>query len=632
MADDYNISYSYQTGTGPVPQPAGTPVTATDNSLYAVADCARVDTQNGGTLLIDRHSSKQLIVAPEVSLALHSCRTFRTLQGHVEVLTSTIPQLAGQQADVIKVLEMIRDAGLMTPADSVCERLCPPELPPATNLPPTRAFIITCDRPDAVQRLLQSMLHTGKLSHHEQLFLVDDSRDPQNAASNREASASFNLTSPRNIQYVGAGEQQQLLDALVAELPQHEQGIRFLIDRQRWAEHKSYGLARTVCLLLSVGNRAIVMDDDVICAAVESPYKREGLTFDSAKREVEFYTSEQDILARTKKADFDPLTGHAQCLGLSLAQAINKLGIEKLQQQDLQDANAAYLDLWHADSPVLITQSGTLGDPGTPDTSWIYSTDPASAQRLLATAGGLEAALKNRHYWMGQPRPTFSKLAVISQVTGLDNSHLLPPYFPVFRGEDYLFGAMVEYLHPQAAILDYAWSVPHFPLETRTGSADNPPATGKGSINLSKYVTDHTLYQQGISAQTRLQGLALRVKELAETSDRDLLTLYRSEVAEAQGAKLKGLTAKLREAPPKPETWHTYLEQSRAGISTAMQAVANLRDIPGIPDSYQEQQAILEEFRAYASEFAAALEGWPAIRTAAQNIANDMLAAGALAP
>ena len=108
MADDYNISYSYQTGSGtPAPQPTGTPVTSpdtrADTALYAFADCERVDMQNGGTLLIHKHSDNQMIVAPEVSIALHSCRTFRTLQQHVDILTTTIPQLAGQQADVANV-------------------------------------------------------------------------------------------------------------------------------------------------------------------------------------------------------------------------------------------------------------------------------------------------------------------------------------------------------------------------------------------------------------------------------------------------------------------------------------------------------------------------------------------------
>ncbi|RLA51283.1 MAG: hypothetical protein DRQ98_11720, partial [Gammaproteobacteria bacterium] len=236
-----------------------------------------------------------------------------------------------------------------------------------------------------------------------------------------------------------------------------------------------------------------------------------------------------------------------------------------------------------------------------------------------------------RHYWMGQPRPLFTKMSVISQVTGLDNSHILPPYFPVFRGEDYLFGAMVEYLHPQAAVLEYDWCVPHFPLEARRGGTDNKPATGKGGINLSKYVTDHTLYEPGISAQTRLNSLTVLIRELAETSDQGLLTLYRTEVAEEQGRQLKALTAKLQDGTPRPQAWQAYLQQSQAGVNEAMQSVARLKDIPSIPDTYEEQ-TILDEFRDSAGEFAVALEGWAAIREAAKGITDEMLATDVFIP
>ena len=198
-------------------QPEGQRPHSTDDTLYAIADCERVDLQNGGVLLIHRHSDQQMIVAREVSVALHSCRTFRTLQGHADLLATTIPQLAGQQADVLNVLEMVRDNGLLTSAESVCERLCPPGTPAAANLPPTRVFIVTCDRPPAVQRLLESMLHAGNLSRHEHLFLVDDSRDSQNAVQNREAVAQFNLTSARSPSSSMPGSRRVTLPVMVAD-------------------------------------------------------------------------------------------------------------------------------------------------------------------------------------------------------------------------------------------------------------------------------------------------------------------------------------------------------------------------------------------------------------------------------
>jgi hypothetical protein len=296
MADDYNISYSYQTGTPqPSAPPASQPSPSSETDLIAFTNCERVDMGSGGVLLMNRDNGKQIIVAPEVATALTYCTTFKRLQEHAQALVNTIPQLQGQLTDVTNVLNMVNDAGLMLQAQSICDRL-EPESAPVAELAPTRVCIITCDRPAAVQRLLDSMLKAGNLSRHDELFLVDDSRDAGNSEQNRELVANFNLTSPKNMRYVGAAAQQTLLDGLIQAHPDQQEAIRFLIDRQRWSEQKSYGLARTICLLLSVGYRCIVLDDDVLCFNVAPPIKQSGLTFDGGDgRELACYASEQAL-------------------------------------------------------------------------------------------------------------------------------------------------------------------------------------------------------------------------------------------------------------------------------------------------------------------------------------------------
>lgn len=606
------------------------PQTSNSTPLYAFAECEAIDTSNGGVLLLNKHSDAQLLVGGAVAHSMQMCRVFRTLDQHVEVLTSSIPELAGQQQDVMGVLQMLLDAGLLVSASSVCERLNA-EVAAPVDLPPTRVFIVTCDRPAAVKRLLESMLHAGNLTRHEELFLIDDSRDPANAELNRAAAADFNFTCPRNMNYVGASEAKLLLNKLVAQLPAHEQGIRFLIDRERWGEQKSYGLARNLCLLLSIDCRAIVLDDDVICAAVESPHKGAGLQFGERPREIDFYSSQQDILSRTKRADFDPLSGHALCLGLNIGQAIVKLSGNSLTEAQLEGASSAYLSQWNAQSQVLVTQSGTLGDPGTPSTEWVYTISSGSSARLAQSAGGVQGALVNRQYWMGQPRPMFTKMAAVSQMTGLDNSQLLPPYFPVFRSEDYLFSAMVEHIHPQSAVLEYDWSVPHFPLDERSGDSDPAPLDGKGEINASKYITDRTRYEPAISPETRLCGLAQIAQELSETSSEGLLILFRKEVAEYQGGELARLNAYFQDGSIRPPDWQDWLQRSLNAISASLQTKAKLTDLKAVPAHYSEQM-LLAEFRIHLADFSRGLESWRQTREAAQQITGALLTANAFTP
>ena len=85
-----------------------------------------------------------------------------------------------------------------------------------------------------IRRLLESMLHTGNLTRHEDIFLVDDSRKWLNADENRQAVEKFNLASAQSIRYVGEEDQDQLLNELISALPAQEAPIRFLIDQKRW--------------------------------------------------------------------------------------------------------------------------------------------------------------------------------------------------------------------------------------------------------------------------------------------------------------------------------------------------------------------------------------------------------------
>jgi hypothetical protein len=630
MADKFSFSYSFQTGPAGA---QGEAADADDRELVAFAGCDMISLGSGSTLLLDGRSGRQMAVSPEVAAALARCNTFRPLGEHAGALVAAIPQLRGQLADVGRVLTSVRDAGLLLNAREVCDRLSA-SATIAPSLPPTRVFIITCDRPAAVTRLLDSMLQAGSLSRHEGLFLVDDSRDPDNARQNREAATRFNLGSAVPLHYVGAEAQRGLLAELAAALPGEAAAIRFLIDRERWAGHQSYGLARTVCLLLSVGRRCIVLDDDVLCRTVLPPLSRDGIGFGGGlSRELACYASEQELLQRARFGDTDPLSGHAACLGLPLAQAVARLGATSIGPGALRDTSAALLSSLRADSPLLVTQCGSWGDPGTTHTHWFQQLEPESVQRLLQSPGGLAGAMRNRHYWLGRSRPNIGKMAVMSQATGLDNSALLPPYFPVWRGEDYLFAAMVARLHPHAAVLDYPWCVPHLPLERRGGREPAAPLAARGGLTLcARYLVARAEPAAGVSPAMRLAGVAQQLRELGEYDSSELLALFRRELAQQQAEQLERLQRQLQLAPRFGcSEWESYLRSGVEEVSRALQAPASPTGIPGLPAGVSEEY-LLRQGRTLLAEFGAALAAWPLIREAAAPIGDRLVRAGAPAP
>jgi len=610
MSSDYDISYSFtlNSQSPPARDPAST------EDLYAFGACEEFNLGDGAVLLVSLARARQAVVTRDVAIALGHCREYRSLAGHARHLTQYMPELGGDEQGVRRVLESVRDNGLLESAADGAQRLADAPRDVAA-LPPSRVFLITCDRPDAVERLLESMLSGADLSRHRALFLVDASREEGNAARNRELVQNFNRTSPVDMRYFGAAEREALIDDLIRRLPDAEDAVRFLLDRRRWEGHATYGLSRTLCLLLSVGCRAIMLDDDVLCRAIDSPYRSDGLQFYEGMSEADFYP-DPEAWMRTPPRREDPLSGHLQCLGLGLGATLDKLGLASPAPRQFEHSEERLLRRVAADSRVLITQSGTFGDPGTGDTAWAFSLTGDSLARLLAGPASVEDKLTHRQYWMGWSRPTFSGRANMSQVTGLDNSAALPPYFPAWRGEDLLFGALVEYLFPHAFVLNYAWAVPHLPTEARVGDATARADVAGGMSLLESYIAARRPGDYAPGPLERYPALVDILRALGESSDTELAAAYRRELGQARADAVRNLGDLLRKAPADNTQWRVMLEERRRVYLKALGDGDVPVRIGGVPADMPEH-AIWDHFRQLASGFATALAAWPAIREAA---------------
>jgi hypothetical protein len=608
MSDDSSISHSF-TATPPEAAPA----------LYAFANCEIIPVDNTMALVINRDNGKQQMIAPQVVDALKTCTTFRTLEDHADQLARNRPELKGNRALALEALQQVRDAGLLLAAGSIRERLAAADALPQA---PTRAFIITCDRPEAVERLLESLLRIGNLGRHDGLFLVDDSREPANRAANRDAVERFNLRSAKNLSYFGAEEQATLLARLIDELPAHEAGIRFLLDPEQWQGAKTYGRSRTLCLLLSVGCRAIVMDDDILCEAVLPAIASTAGINVHGERKAAFFPDREALMAARRPAAQDPLSGHASLLGQALGAALLALNEGPITEAQLGNGNAAMLNVLDVSAPVLVTQCGSWGDPGTGSVHWALHLGEDSIERLVNAPHGMTAALENRCSWLGCAQPTLHKMAFMSQMTGLDNSHLLPPYFPAFRGEDMLFGTMIEAMHHRGAIVEYPWAVPHLPLDPRNHSI-RAPIAGSGGISLfSRYLAARIDYEDASNPEARLQHIADDARRLAARSDADLLLDYRRERGKSQAeslVRLRTQAARARELPSL--NWQGYLQRGVEEVSASLQDIQSPTAIGGTAPGATEAE-LVGEFRRLAQGWAAALEAWPAVREACQRVAS----------
>lgn len=557
----------------------------------------------------------ELLLPTEIFNALSHCSTFRTLEQHAEFLMKSGMADPNRAAALSRILSDVAKGGLMLSAGEIGRRIEPgsvTEQPLASAV----AAVITCDRPAALERLLESIREVSVNGPIASCVVMDDSRSIEHSARNRSISKNKGIP----VRYFGAKEARELLHGLLSELPEHERGIRFLLDRERWARFESFGLARNFCQLLSINEPLVVFDDDTLCEARHAPQVETGLEISNRPREAEFFKSHEEWRRRLAPMDFDPVSGHLQCLGQSFSSASLRLS-RNLTVDAFRHASPAFAASLRADSPVLITECGSLGDPGTAHNRWLPLVPPATRERLARTEGALESAQTRRCCWLGRTRPVIHPHAKISQVTGFDNRRFLPPYFPVMRGEDRLFGEAVGALYPHGVTLEYPWSVPHLPIPER-GWPDKAADFSLRTVfpgRLMHLVIHRAAESQSINLRDRLDTLAAGFADLAGSPDRAVMNRFAEDWHGFRAAQLRQLQKARRESSGLPETWRNYLEQAFRQIEAS-------RPTPFEPEALEPGlggyagRELLDFWRSAWADYGRALRAWPDIREAAARL------------
>lgn len=590
--------------------------------------CQAYPAGDGNLLLHNTQNGKRAMVQPEVYASLLHCRQFKTLNQHTASIIEQNPGMQGQQDDIRKVLKNMLDSGIMLSAKSVCDRLktqAESKRDEPENTTPVVA-ILTWERPQALERLLESIASNCETEKLHRLYVIDDSRKPENISRNKELTEQFVSRVNVPLQYFGQDEQQSLLKGLVQKLPEHENAIHFLANQARWKDFWTAGLTRNLALLLSCGRRLVMIDDDAVCDLYDPPQPSSDITFSDNPREAEFFGNEQEWGYLHQAFNPDPINRHMRCLGLTFSEALTALGQNHLKAAGFGNATALQLSELRSDSKVLVTECGSLGCPGTGKNTWLPDMAPTSLKRMLRSADKTSHALSTRKVWSGRNQPHFAPRPNMSQITGFDNRRMLPPYLPIIRGQDRLFGYMLDFIHPTSVTLDYPWAVPHLPLpdrQWRDRDLNFTPADSFPMFFIEKII-EHRSFCHSDSPDDRLTSLSAWFKDMSTTSADFLAAMYRDSRLQHDSERLRQLTHLLETNQEAPVNWKNYL---RNGI-TQMNADLDLasRDdfvVKGLPAAMDTDELIAFWKKTWA-DFASALDAWPEIRDAATDVVNTM--------
>lgn len=589
------------------------------DKLYAFDLCGAYPLPGGRMLVRNPRNGRHAVLTPDVYGALLGCRQFRTLQDHAAHLARLDPALQGQEEAVIPVLESVQNDGLMIAADVYAVTLQPAN-PPRFNVDKPVAAVITWERPEALARCLDSVKAHCDLSNLARFVIVDDSRTEDVRRRNRATAEAFAEGADAPVLYLGAEEQKGFLEAIIRQVPSIEAQVRFLMDRERWADHWTSGLARTVALLISVGQRLVVLDDDILCEVLE-PERIPGVSFAEDTREATFYGDRAEWTEKPAERATDPILRHLRTLGSDLADALGALGVNALDPTSFAGADIEVLERLRGDSKVLMTECGSLGDAGTANMNWLALLEGESLERLIADEATVDKALTRRNCWHGRRQARIVARANMSQLTGLDHRALLPPYIPILRGEDRLFGDMVEFLHPESVVVDQPWAIPHLPLPEREWAPEERRFdTGFPFPRFAmEWVEKHQDASRAREPLKRLGQMARLYEDLADMAPEDIQRLHEDAKLATKAAHYRDLTTALAAAEGAPQAWREFLEDATRRLNQEL--VDNPADAPvrGYPEGL-EGEALINWWQDFWRDFGRALRAWPAIRQAARQV------------
>ena len=576
---------------------------------------------DGEILVRNRRNGKQMVLPVEIVNAMSFCTRFRTLDEHLDELVDgsegeDSAEVAARRAGIRSVIQSLQEGGMTISAQEICDRLtAPPAVNPVTQKP--ILTVITWQRPEALARLLDSLLLRCDPEGIERCFVIDDSRDPESIRKNRDITLTAAQQAEIKLDYFGEAEARRLLDELVDALPQHEEAIRFLIDRDRWASHWTCGISRNYSQLLSVGHPLIVFDDDVICDVHEAPFARPGIDLANYPRQAEFFASQQEWPPTAAAGQRDPVARHMRCLGLTVPEALSILGVNRPEAAALHQGEAELADRLHASSRVLVTECGSLGDPGTGNNQWLTRLSAESRKRLLKDEKTFLTALKKRNSWLGRPRFTFSPASNMSQISGTDNRDFLPPYFPFNRVEDRLFGQTTSFIFPKSVSLDQPWGTPHLPMPERSWTQRSNDFT-----LTDRFPCDLLFLPQGLhqacpfdEPMDRLRYLAHHYLDLANCPDNELIQLFADDWHDKRSARLLNLHDNLRQSVDEPLIWREYLHKAMQQVVNSSLGKLTEENLEGSTPALAGNELLnfwKDSFRSYGQSLLA----WPEIREA----------------
>jgi hypothetical protein len=206
----------------------------------------------------------------------------------------------------------------------------------------------------------------------------------------------------------------------------------------------SIGATRNAILLETSGYPIMMLDDDMVCRFSLHPQHATGCRFAGHTDPTDIWTlcDPTAALPPLCSGQRDLLAEHELLLGKCLSELYASDGaVSPHVDDDACDHMLAALQ--SGNGRVVLTMAGVLGDSGTYSNFHLLTSKGETRTRLLHSQELYRSALSSREILRVARRATVTDdPGCMAGNLGLENTMVVPPFIPNFRGEDRVFGAL----------------------------------------------------------------------------------------------------------------------------------------------------------------------------------------------
>ena len=481
----------------------------------------------------------------------------------------------------------------------------------------TALCIPTCARGEYLYRCTDSFSRSLRAHGRSDasIVIVDDSGDRQVQSAKRAMIQCTPGPGWPAIHFIGDEKR----ECLIAELTDRRIAPRDLIRFALRPERRliTPGATRNTILLLTAGSSILQVDDDTTCAFARPASDNAVVRISSSPDpyQTRFYRDrESNIREFPPSEEIDAFAMHESLLGKSFA-GLSREG-KIIAWDGVTPSTVA--SLYKTDSHIDLTTTGMSGDPGRRSSAGFLMLAPADTLRgIYSSPETYRTATNIREVMRAVPASIVTRGGCFQSLTlGVNNTRLMPPFFPLGRNEDGAFAELYCKADERSWIGHLPYAISHQSEPNRSYDASAVESVCRPILtDIIELCMSSACVASGGGRGQLLRCVGEQFVAFGSMSPVSFRSFLRNLFIQRQLSMMSFIEERVSSTAFQDERWRSDMQATSASICKSIADDSNIvaSDLSGI----YGQSEVLEVTQAYVMQYGQLLLLWEDMHAAA---------------